>query len=305
MTTNIATILTVHNRREKTLRSLAQLFAAYDAYQEDGKKAPLHMSVFLTDDGCTDGTPEAVMQSFAGRDIRIIAGDGTLFWAGGMRKAWREALDDDCNWDYFLLINDDTYVHPHLFDELLACNAYCLERYGQQGIYSGVTCASTDGSTITYGGEVFEGWAKHKKRLLHPTGTPQMVELTHANVLLVPRAVVSAIGIFYEGYQHSGADNDYSMTARRKHIPVLVTGHICATCDNDHQHISDEAVMLQQMPYGERKRYLSQPPHSDDEYLLFVRRTMLWKLPLAWVIRKLRLFFPVFYYRFTHARGAC
>lgn len=48
-----------------------------------------------------------------------------------------------------------------------------------------------------------------------------MVDLTNANILLVPKVVVDKIGIFYEGYKHGRANNDYSLLARRKGIPVL------------------------------------------------------------------------------------
>ena len=49
----IAVLLTVFNRREKTIECLKNLFA-------QDIPAEYSIMVYLTDDGCTDGTPEAV-----------------------------------------------------------------------------------------------------------------------------------------------------------------------------------------------------------------------------------------------------
>lgn len=68
---HIAVLLTVHNRKEKTLRCLHDLFVqeSVEGYTID---------VWLTDDGCTDGTPEVIVQRWA--DVHIVKGDGNLYW---------------------------------------------------------------------------------------------------------------------------------------------------------------------------------------------------------------------------------
>ena len=82
----IAVLLTVHNRKAKTLECLQRLYAQQplEGYQ---------VNVYLTDDGCTDGTPEAVRQQFP--QVHIIHGDGNLFWNRGMYTAWQEAAKKD------------------------------------------------------------------------------------------------------------------------------------------------------------------------------------------------------------------
>ena len=68
---SIAVLMTVHNRRDKTLSCLDSL------YSED-LPASITMDVYMTDDGCTDGTSDAIHAAFPA--VRIIHGDGTLFW---------------------------------------------------------------------------------------------------------------------------------------------------------------------------------------------------------------------------------
>ena len=87
---HIAVIITCHNRKEKTLHCLTNLFEAKKAYGHN----EVRLAVFLTDDGCTDGTAEAVDQLFDRHEIHIIKGDGSLYWPGGMRAARREALKE-------------------------------------------------------------------------------------------------------------------------------------------------------------------------------------------------------------------
>lgn len=45
--------------------------------------------VYMTNDGCTDGTPESVKQLYP--HVNVIDGEGGLYWSGGMRKAWVNA----------------------------------------------------------------------------------------------------------------------------------------------------------------------------------------------------------------------
>ena len=115
---SIAVILTCFNRKEKTVQCLRYLFVAasqYNAGSEDGEK--MHLSIFLTDDGCTDGTADAVREECKGQELHIIQGNGKCFWAGGMRLAWGEALKRQNEWDYYLLLNDDTIMSGNAFEE--------------------------------------------------------------------------------------------------------------------------------------------------------------------------------------------
>ena len=54
----IAVLLTVFNRKDKTLECLKHL------YVQNGIGVHYDIEVYLTDDGCTDGTPEAVNSLF-------------------------------------------------------------------------------------------------------------------------------------------------------------------------------------------------------------------------------------------------
>ena len=297
--TTIAAILTVFNRREKTLACLRHLFSALSC--TEGKA--LRLSVFLTDDGCTDGTAEAIRAEFPDRDITILQGTGSLFWAGGMRLAWQAAIDSGTPWDYYLLLNDDTLVQDNVFRQLFEADAYGFKQKGKHGLASGATCQPADHSRITYGGFNYCSRAHVKANLAIPTGTPQEIDLSHANILLVHHSVTDDIGIFHKGYIHGSADFDYARTAHRRSYPVMLTSQVCGWCDYDHFSNEEEIHRLMSMSLAERKQYFSFPTRSDHDFLLFVRRNNPVRYPFTLFLRRLRLYLPSLYYHTTRLRG--
>ncbi|MBZ5583965.1 MAG: glycosyltransferase, partial [Acidobacteriia bacterium] len=135
----IAVLLTCYNRRQSTILCLTCL-----GKQELPPKT--NIATYLVDDGCTDGTALAVSERFPG--VRIVTGDGTLYWCGGMRRAWAEAMP--ANYDAYLWLNDDTLLVPAALKTLTA--AYeSVTALGKAGIIVGSTCDPETGQ-LSYGG---------------------------------------------------------------------------------------------------------------------------------------------------------
>lgn len=295
MTIKIATIITCFNRKNKTISSLTHLFNAEKKYNTQHTQNSIELSIFLTDDGCTDGTADAVSAICTGKNIHIIQGNGNCYWAGGMRLAWKEALKAEKDWDFYLLLNDDTLVSMSVFDELFATHAYSLKTYGKPGLYSGIVCDTNDENRITYGGEKFHSNAQGKSYNINPSKTPQEVDMTNANILLVDKNIVKKIGIFYDGYIHGCADYDYSMMAKKNHFPTLTTAKVCGKCEYDHLSGLSEIQKLISMNLKQRKEYVYHPTHSDKDYLLFVRRHTPKRYIFCWILRKIRIISPKLY----------
>ena len=292
--TTISAVLTCHNRREKTLACLKGLFKAADFA---GQAAVQHLIVFLTDDGCTDGTAEAVSQSFPGRDIRITRSEDDLFWARGMCLSWRRALQEEPQTDFFLLLNDDTSLLPDGLNTVIETQSYCCLQTGQEGLVSGLTCSPADAEQVTYGGLRWRNRWLGINELVRPQGEPLPCDETNANILLVPRSVVERIGIFHDGYRHSSADFDYSLRARRCGIPAFVTGRPCGTCERDHPDQWAKQRRLMQMTLPERKAYFRHPLTSMHDHLLFTRRNLPLRLPVVLLGRFMNIYCPGLYNR--------
>lgn len=299
----IVALYTCFNRKLQTLSSLSALYDSLRIYNQQAKNGIIELSVVLTDDGCTDGTADAIRQQFPDKDIIILQGTGSLFWAGGMRLAWNEALKRHEEWDYYLLVNDDTDLFTTCFIELMNTEAYCRQNYHKEGLVSGITCAKDDVTKITYGGDIIPNKFNGRQIRLGRSSEPQIVDLTNANILLVPKEVVDKIGIFYEGYKHGRADNDYSMLARRKGVPVLITPGACGTCENDHDSKVDFRDKVINMSQKERTAYFNHPVRCNHDYLTFIRRNMPVRYPLSWMFRMMLTYCPKLYFRINGARG--
>ena len=297
----IAVILTCFNRKKQTISCLEQLYKSVEKYNSDSREK-IDLSVFLTDDGCTDGTGEAIEEKFAGRDVTILKGNGNLFWAGGMRMAWRAALEKEGDWDFYLLLNDDTDFLDCTWDELMSAHQYSLVNYGKGGVYSGITSAKSDHNKMTYGGDVWVNKLLAKSKRLTPTGTPQKCDMTNANILLVSNEVVNKIGIFSEAYTHGIADYDYSIRANKNGFPVLVTANFCGRCENDHKPQGDVVKSIKSMSLKERKAYFRHPLHSNGDYLSFVKANAPLRYPIVWFGRFLNTYFPKLYYSLSKNR---
>lgn len=296
---NIAVILTCFNRREKTLSCLNGLYLAQEKYND----ADIALGVYLTDDGCSDGTAQAVKNRFSDKDITILQGDGNLFWAGGMRLAWNAALKEDRKWDFFLLLNDDTTPMENMFHELFNAHAYSLDKKSVPGVYSGVTTDLYDDSIVTYGGVVWVNRFLGTVKRLNTNGTPQEVDKTNANILLVAGEVVDKIGIFYSGYQHGAADYDYSIQAKKAGFSAFITAAPCGRCERDHRNRKEERQKILKMSYKQRKEYFSNPRHSSRDIITFERRNTPLRYPIVWLGRFLNEKCPHIYYLMDIIRG--
>ena len=105
----ISILITVHNRKQKTLRCLKDLY-------NQNVPSGYEIDIYLIDDGCTDGTPEAVAENFP--QVNIIHADGNLFWNRGMHLAWKIAVDTK-NYDAYIWLNDDTFIYKQSLNNML------------------------------------------------------------------------------------------------------------------------------------------------------------------------------------------
>lgn len=206
----IAILLTVFNRKDKTLLCLERLY----------RQMPLndyHVDVYLTDDGCTDGTPEAISELFP--QVRIIHAKGDLFWNRGMWTAWNVAAQNR-DYDFYIWLNDDTFV----FDNMLNVLTESALQTDCKAIIIGATEDSSH-HKITYGGRMHDGV------IPQPTGKLVSVEYFNGNIVLIPLAVFHILGNLDPYFTHSKGDFDYGMRAKKVGIDIFQAGEVLGECD--------------------------------------------------------------------------
>ncbi len=281
----IAVLFTCFNRKDKTISALNFL---YKAYKNSGNKS--EMTVYLTDDGSIDGTSVIVKQNFP--DVKILKGSGDLYWAGGMRNSWMEALKG--NYDAYLLLNDDTNICLGLFEMIHVTNEYCLKEYNQKGIYIGATIDSKT-RKVSYGGSVFVNrFLASMKRLPINDNKPQKCELGNANIMFVPKTVVDKIGILSDGYIHGMADYDYTLKALKKNIPSLVMPGVSGECTNDH---SNPYLKFEKLNFKERIKMLYNPIGLDFKSQSYhMKKHFPLRYPFFYLMGWFKVLFPKLYF---------
>ena len=160
----IAILLTVHNRKAKTLECLEYLYAQQNV-------AGYEWEVYLTDDGCTDCTAEEVARLYP--TVNIIKGDGNLYWNRGMYTAWKAAVKAK-DYDFYLWLNDDTLLFPNAIKQMLQAS----DQTNFNALICGATC-SKDNNSVTY-----SGWLHNQKQALKPNGQLQECNIVNGNFLL-------------------------------------------------------------------------------------------------------------------------
>lgn len=286
MIKHIAILLTVFNRKEKTI---ACLDAIEKTPRSEGHTP--HIEVFLTDDGSTDGTQEAIAEQNYGFPIHILNGNGNLYWNGGMISSWKAALKHG-DFDGFLWLNNDTVMLPSFWKGLLETHTYSICQYKKGGIYVGSTY-DPQTKVFTYGGFNFENRWTLKDHFIIPDGKqPQTCQCAHGNITFVSKDVVDTMGIFYDGYIHGAGDHDYTYRAYKKGFPILVMPYYVGECENDH---NKNIVKLADMSLKERLAYVKSPiGYNFHNTLLFQRRCFPYRLPFVWLMSWIKIIFPQF-----------
>jgi GT2 family glycosyltransferase len=278
MSTSIAVLMTCFNRRENTLACLrsyySQVLPEYATY-----------TVFLVDDGSKDATSTAITEEFP--KVKIILGNGSLYWCGGMKLAWETALHTD-NFDYFIWLNDDAMLQPGAIGKMVAT----AEAYS--GIIVG-SCYDMDSGSWTYGGRLTHNG---KKSLIGspviPTDQAQLCQQINGNIVLIPKFVVEKIGILSDCFTHAMGDFDYGFRALDAGIPIYVAPHYQATCS----HNPVAAWCNPSTPLLTRLSLLNTPKGINfSEFMVFCRRHFGLQAYLIGTKVLLRALFPSLWHR--------
>lgn len=262
--------MTVHDRRDKTLACLRNL------YQQKMPK-DTSFDVFLTDDGCTDGTPEAIVMKYP--QVNIIKGDGNLYWNRGMYRAW-EAASNHYDYDFYLWLNDDTFL---LEDALLSMIQEAKEN--PDSVIVGATHSSSNPGKVTYGGFL-------NGRKLHPNGQLQGCDTFNGNIVLIPMSIFKLIGNLDYTYVHSIGDVDYGWMVKRAGKAIYISRDYRGLCDRNEKKAK---WVCPEVPLKERwNNYHSPLGYSPPkEFFHFNRKNFgLIKAVLIWTSNHIRVLFP-------------
>lgn len=242
MSKSIAILLTVYNRKECTLKCLQQL-------KEQNLPDDVSVEIYVVDGGSTDGTVGAICEQYPGVNIEVREG---VFWNRGMHAAWKWAASERA-YDYYLWMNDDTFIYSDCISSLLQDSVNCNDK----AIIVGATLDTKTKSKQTYGGRLSDG-------NFPPLGTAVEVNHFNGNIVLVPSAVYDVLGNLDPYYTHSKGDFDYGVRAKKVGIKMIQAAKVMGECDV-HPRIDkwcDPTVPLAQR-WKQMKRPNGMPPNES------------------------------------------
>lgn len=274
----VAVLMACYNRRDNTL-------AALTAVHTQEHRLPSSVQIYLLDDNSSDGTASAVQERFP--QTRILKGDGNLYWNGGMRSAFQEAMKNDH--DYYLWLNDDTHLYPTALDTLL-CTASWVVGHDRESFVVVGSIKDPETGQHTYGGLVrCSRWHPLKFCPIPPTDVPQPCDTMNGNCVLVPRAVAQQVGNLSADFTHGGGDIDYGLRARRLGCSLWVAPDYLGVCPRN----SREGTWLDpNLPLLDRiRKMIGAKGIPPAEMLVFARRHAgpLW--PLFWLLPYRRILY--------------
>lgn len=210
----ILVILTCFNRKEKTLNCIKSLVEG---------NTNLNFSFVIVDDNSNDGTQGSLQE--LPYDMKILNGNGSLYWAGGMRKGIEYCYKNNLEYQYVLFVNDDVLFHSGVIEKLV-----------QQESNRGVVIVGATSNSL---GEFTYGAIKHNRnkfKELHYSVEPGFknpCDTFNMNCVLVPKEVFVKIGNLDSVYQHSLADLDYGFRIKQKGYHIYSSSFYVGVCEKN------------------------------------------------------------------------
>lgn len=213
---NITVIFTCFNRKDKSVKCIKSLI---------DKNPKINFQFIIVDDNSSDGTKEAI--EYLDCNTKILEGNGSLFWAGGMRKGIEEYLVGYRDSQYVLLVNDDV----DFFDGIVERLIYKSKEKGD-AIIVGATC-DTEGN-FTYG--AMQLIVPRKRDLycqIKPSKENVECDTFNCNCVLIKDDIVRKAGNFDPIYTHSLADIDYGLRLRKLGFHIYSSDEYVGVCNKN------------------------------------------------------------------------
>lgn len=266
----IGVLMTCHNRRDTTLACLRALRSAAEI-------ANTPMTVHLVDDGSTDGTSTVVQEEF--QEVRLIKGDGSLFWNHGMRRAFQAA--SEIGYPLYLWLNDDTILNGAAL-QLLISTLRDLEAAGEPSCIVVGATQDPEKGRLTYGGVVHSSrWHPLRLSLVEPGNVPLPCDTFFGNCALVPARVAGLVGNLDPVFSHTFGDIDYGFRATKLGCTIWTPPGYVGTCPRNSTEGTWEDRTLTARERWQRARTPKGLPPKEWKVVLRRQARLLWPLYLA------------------------
>jgi GT2 family glycosyltransferase len=203
-------IIPVHNRLEATKECLDSIYSqTYRNFQ-----------VIVIDDGSSDGTSDYIRKNYP--DVKVLKGDGNLWWTGatnlGVEYALKECRDDD----YILTLNNDTCL-PSVYLETMIS----LARETPKALIGSIAHDYRAREVVIDEGVRIQ-WISAKFARINSSAGNKRTSFYSVSALpgrgtLIPAAAFATLGPFdAQNFPHYSADYDFSLRAYKAGYALLL-----------------------------------------------------------------------------------
>ena len=212
----VTVIFTCFNRKEKSVKCINSLV---------NSNPEISFRFIIVDDNSSDGTREAI--EALNFNTKILEGNGSLFWAGGMRKGIEAYLEFGSDSEYVLLVNDDVEFYEGIVSKLIA-----ESKKKKDAVIVGATC--DDSGDFTYGAmQLIVPRKRDLYRQVSPTEGNVECDTFNCNCVLLSDAVIRKAGNFDPIYTHSLADIDYGLRLRKLGYHIYSSEEYVGVCNKN------------------------------------------------------------------------
>jgi GT2 family glycosyltransferase len=205
----VTAVIPIYNSKNETLAFLESM--ANVTYS--------NLSITVVDDGSIDGSAHAIAERFP--EVKILAGDGNLWWSGATNLGVKDALEHAT--DFILTINNDDIVDPG-FIEFLVETAVKNPR----SLVNAIIRDNDERNFISsFGGEIewFVGEIRDRtsRRDYYDPDSLREGDFLTGNSTLVPAGAYQEIGLYdhVNCPQYIG-DVEFSLRARKGSYRLLL-----------------------------------------------------------------------------------
>ena len=203
--------------------------------------------------------------------MKILEGDGTLFWNLGMRFAFLEAYKH--RYDFYLWVNDDVAFEGDVISKMVKVfEEASSKKNSRKVIVTGYTFDG-DHKEITYGGyRLQKAIMPIKLQMVQPSSKFEECDTFNGNCVLIPIEVVDIIGVNCEKYHHSQGDIDYGLSAKKAGCSIVLTNFSVGCCEkNEGARIWND--IHYKAPLSEKKKVMNSLRHRPkDEWKYFTKK---------------------------------
>ena len=247
MKKSVLGLMTCYNRKEKTMNALSNLIQG---------NPEISFSFMVADDGSSDGTYEELAKF---PRTRVIRGDGSWFYSGGMRAVIEEAKKEKQSYDYCLFFNDDVDFYESAIENLC--------KKDRNVIWVGPT--SDEEGNLSYGGVLKTSkWRPNPEIIMADNSMGRECDTFNANCVLIPWDIFIKLDNIDQVYTHSMGDFDYGFSAKRKGYVLKVSDEFVGVCPDNPVGISWRNTELSRKERFRRKESPKGLPTREWFYYL-------------------------------------